>query len=264
MKQAVEAALSALYKLPVASHLLVALSQKYLNIHRNFNYDQDSNGERWIVQALARHGLLSTCFDVGANGGDWAALVANENPQAVVHCFEVSPPTYRQLAGRFPDNSRLILNPVGLSDQNGKVEVQHCKDNTGLSSIVEVVSSKNNETIASRVVRGADYCAEHGIGRIDFLKLDVEGAEDLVLSGFGDLLLPGSIPVVQFEYGMANIPRKTLLREFHQTFESRGYQVGKLFPRSVRFREYRFEDEDFRGPNFVAASPEVAKLLGAS
>jgi hypothetical protein len=89
----------------------------------------------------------------------------------------------------------------------------------------------------------------------------VEGAEHLVLRGFDDLLTADNIPVVQFEYGIVNILTKFLLRDFYYYFESRGYRIGKLFPASVRFREYRFQDEDFFGPNYVAASPRVVKLL---
>ncbi len=32
-------------------------------------------------------------------------------------------------------------------------------------------------------------------------------------------------------------------------------------PAGVRFRPYRFEDEDFIGPNYIAASPESATFL---
>jgi hypothetical protein len=54
---------------------------------------------------------------------------------------------------------------------------------------------------------------------------------------------------------------KFLLKDFYDLFESRGYRLGKLYPDFVGFQKYRFEDEDFRGPNYVAASPEVAALL---
>ena len=62
---------------------------------------------------------------------------------------------------------------------------------------------------------------------------------------------------------MVNIETKFLLKDSYSLLESRGYKVGKLFPNYVRFREYRFEDEDFRGPNYVAASTQVAALIAA-
>jgi hypothetical protein len=69
------------------------------------------------------------------------------------------------------------------------------------------------------------------------------------------------VSVVQFEYGWGNIVTKFLLRDYYSYLEQRGYRIGKLFPESVRFREYRFQDEDFIGPNYVAASSEMAALL---
>lgn len=253
--------LLALDKVPGVNHNIAKLCVQFLNIHNNFNYDHDSNGERWLLRMLARRNRLDVCFDVGANQGDWTALALAENPRAMVHCFEVSPPTYTKLAGRLSNDLQVALNPFGLSNQSGDILVKHCLDSDALSSLIEVVCSRNIETIASKVIRGMDYCTERGITKIDFLKIDVEGAENLVLDGFSDFITPQVVPVIQFEYGMANIASKFLLRDFFQFLETRGYRVGKLFPHHVRFREYRFEDEDFRGPNYIAVSPDTVGLL---
>ena len=76
-------------------------------------------------------------------------------------------------------------------------------------------------------------------------------------------LAEGRIGVIQFEYGQANIVTRFLLRDFHLLLESHGYSVGKLYPARVDFRSYRFEHEDFIGPNFVAvrAAPDSIKEL---
>ncbi len=261
MRNLTRSLLLALNKLPRIGPKLDALCLEYHGIHENQGYDHHSNGEAWLLQTLARRNLLSLCFDVGANHGDWTAMVQAANPAASVHCFEVCPPTYEKLAARCSGKPGVRLNPTGLSDQPGAIQVKYCLDGDGLSSMFEVVCSQNIRTIDANVIRGLDYCRDAGISKIDFLKIDVEGAEHLVLQGFGDLLDPRRIPIVQFEYGMVNISTKFLLRDFHLLFEKRGYKVGKLFPTSVRFRDYRFEDEDFRGPNYIAAAPELASLL---
>ena len=254
--------LLALNKLPRIGPKLDAICLEYHGIHENQGYDHHSNGESWLLQTLARRKLLTVCFDVGANHGDWTALVRAANPGASVHCFEVCPPTFEKLAARFSGQAGIHLNPAGLSDRAGAITVKYCLDGDGLSSMFEVVCSRNIRVIEANVIRGLDYSRDAGITKIDFLKIDVEGSEHLVLHGFGDLLEPRRIPIVQFEYGMVNISTKFLLRDFHLFFEARGYRVGKLFPTSVRFREYRFEDEDFRGPNNIAAAPELTALLG--
>jgi FkbM family methyltransferase len=234
---------------------------EYHQIQENFNYNIETNGERWLLQALARKKMLETAFDVGANHGDWAALVLTANPNATVHCFEICPPTFQKVLARLSGRKNIFLNSFGLSDAPGEVKIKYSADGDGGTTMFDVTLPLNTEIINARVGCGKDYCAEHGIKKIDCLKLDVEGAEHLVLKGFGDMLNPAMIPIVQFEYGMVNIVTKFLLKDFHTLFESRGYKVGKLFPGYVRFREYRFSDEDFRGPNYVAASPELAALL---
>lgn len=248
---------------PVLAAKMDSLCDSYRVIREKSNYDHITNGERWLLAALARKGRLGTVFDVGANRGDSTASVLEVNPQATVHCFEICKPTFETLSKRF-SKGNVILNPCGLSDAPGTVEIKYCLDGDMLSSMFEVVCSDHIQMIPGKVMSGKDYCAEHGIGHIDFLKLDVEGAEHLVLKGFDDLLEPARIPVIQFEYGMVNISTKFLLRDFHELLEGRGYRVGKLFPTSVRFREYRFTDEDFRGPNYVAASPEAAADIASA
>ncbi len=87
---------------------------------------------------------------------------------------------------------------------------------------------------------------------VDFLKLDVEGAEHLVLEGLENQLREQRVRFVQFEYGRVNILTHFLLRDFYQLFAKHGYVVGKIYPDHVDFREYDLNDEDFVGPNYLA------------
>jgi hypothetical protein len=78
------------------------------------------------------------------------------------------------------------------------------------------------------------------------------------------MLEEGRIATLQFEYGMANIYSRFLLRDFYTLLEARGFTIGKLYPGGIRFAPYHPESEDFRGPNFVAVrqdKPELVKLL---
>lgn len=52
-----------------------------------------------------------------------------------------------------------------------------------------------------------------------------------VLKGFGDMLVPDKVPVVQLEYGAINIVTKFLLRDFYQFFESRGIRSANCSKR---------------------------------
>ena len=96
------------------------------------------------------------------------------------------------------------------------------------------------------------FSAREGVRDVDFLKLDVEGAEHLVLQGLESSLRLQRVRFAQFEYGRVNILTHFLLRDFHQLFASYGYVVGKIYPDYVDFREYDLGDEDFMGPNYLA------------
>lgn len=244
------------------------IGRSYYRIRENWDYDIEYNGERWLARQLAGQHKLSNVFDVGANGGDWTAMIMEENPTARIHCFEICPPTFQRLASRFgganDSGGKIILNPFGLSDVNSETKVRYFPEGDAGSTLLEIkeiTAVQRTEIINAAVMRGKDYCARHSLASVDLLKLDVEGTEHLVLHGFDDLIHPKAIPVVQFEYGMANIVTKFLLRDFYAFFETRGYKVGKLFPDSVHFRAYSLTDENFLGPNYIAATPEFVPWL---
>jgi FkbM family methyltransferase len=153
-------------------------------------------------------------------------------------------------------------NPFGLSDQAGVVEV-HVGQNDTVSSMLDLGSIRRGEQrlVSCPVRRGDEYCREHGINVIDILKIDVEGAEHLVLNGFGDLWDQGKIGLVQFEYGIANIYSRYLLIDFWKEFERRGYRIGKLMRNRIEFSEYSPIYEDFRGPNYVAVHSSRRDML---
>ena len=224
-------------------------------------YDWRSNGENWLLNRLAGF-RPSVVFDVGANVGDWSMLARNALPESQLHAFEIVESTYAVLRDRCAGKAGLVLNNFGLSDRSGTITM-HLFDGTNeLTSHVAYPHGGYREVICP-VRRGDEYMRERGIERIDFLKIDVEGAEHLVLHGFGAMLDAGQIDVIQFEYGKVNIITHFLLRDFYEFLESRGYLVGKLFPDFVDFRPYELEDEDFLGPNYVAVRKTRSDIVDA-
>ena len=87
---------------------------------------------------------------------------------------------------------------------------------------------------------------------IDFLRLDVEGHEVDVLTGFAGTLDSSRAPgVIQFEYGMTYIPARHTLHEVYGKLGSR-YAIGRLCPDGVDFKEYDAVDDHFRMGNYIA------------
>lgn len=240
---------------------LVTLHKGYENV----NHDIRTNGELRTIHKLAAAGAVKTVFDVGANRGDWSELASQSFAQAQVHAFEIVPETFRHLQQRFGGNGRVRINEIGLAEEEGTLDVYFSPDRDVLATCVAGFSESFHKYEPAKravpVTTGDLYCASHGVEKIDFLKVDVEGFEPQVLRGFGGMLERGKVDAIQFEYGYINIDTRFLLKDFYALLTQRNMTIGKIYPDYVDFRPYRHVDEDFYGPNYLAVNSSRQDLL---
>ena len=224
--------------------------------------DPERSGEFELIERTARLGF-GLAFDVGANVGNWTRHFCDHHRNAEVHCFEIVPETFARLQERLGNApAPLVLNPFGLSDADGTVDVFVSEDDL-VSSIHARADGLPKRKQACRVRRGADYARERGIERIDLLKIDVEGAEGRVLEGMADYFDRRQIRLVQFEYNWFAIESRFLLADCYEFLTRRGYIVGRLTRDGVIFSDYRYALEDFCGPNYVGCLPDDGTLIAA-
>jgi FkbM family methyltransferase len=206
-----------------------------------------------------------TIFDVGANVGEWATDALEHHPQARVHCFEIVPDTFEILRQTLaPYAGRTVLNGFGLSDRPAAVRIFVNPESTLVSSLYAFGNTEHRMTVEGQLRSGSDYMREHGIAHVDYLKIDVEGAEALVLKGLAPELQAGRIRLLHFEYNRGALESRFLLKDFYALLEPMGYCLGKLYPDGVLFQDYRWDLEDFMGPNYVACrrnDEEIKQLL---
>jgi len=231
-----------------------------LSWFHNLNYDLLTNGEAFVLEALAGFGPR-VLLDAGANVGGWSLAAAARCPGAEVHAFEIAPPTFERLVANTSRVPAIRCVMSGLSDAEGTVRIRY------YDALPELTTSSNYphplaySEIEAGVITGDAYAARNGIERIDFLKIDVEGMEEQVLKGFQGMFGRQAIDVVQFEYGRVSILNRFLLRDFYAFFNDRGYVVGKIFPNYVDIRPYDLGDEDFLGPNYLACRKDKSDYL---
>jgi FkbM family methyltransferase len=233
------------------------------NAIENFNYDPETNGERRVVYVLRTFGL-NNVFDVGANVGHWAEMALELCDKPTVHCFELAPDTYKALERNMAGRPRCVLNNKGLSNQSGEIVFNFSHEHPTLSSIGPVPWQSTTK-VAGLVTTATEYVTSAGLPLIDLLKIDTEGHEFAVLEGAELLMSQGRVRFVQFEYGRTSIDSKRLLKDYYDFFTRHGFVVGKIFPRYVDFREYSYHDwdEDFVGPNYLAAKSSEAAAIRA-
>lgn len=230
-------------------------------LYENRNHDIYSNGELVILRRISKLNP-SVIIDGGANIGSYSLLANEINSNTKIYSFEPVKSTFEKLK----ENTRHISNIVpiekGLYKENGSIEINLFASDTH-SSIFDIRglqhNSKNKQTI--ELISGDNFLKKHKIKEVDFLKVDVEGAEYDAILGFREHIDKGKVKMIQFEYGYINITAKKLLIDFYNYFESKGYMLGKVFPKTVEFRKYEFKHEDFIGPNFIAVKKTETELI---
>jgi FkbM family methyltransferase len=252
-----------LTKLRDPKYALYRFARSYVKKYEGFSYDFDRNGERLLVERLKAFDMR-VIFDVGANIGDWTLMAKSNFPAAEIHSFELSEATFSTLKNRVKGEG-ITLNNFGLSQNEGEIVYKDYGADSGVNTILESADFHDHRIEFSKkkgiISTGDRYCSERNIEQIDFLKIDVEGAEHLVLEGFKQLLSKKKVKVIQFEYGYTNADAHFLMKDFYELFSNFGYSLGPLKPSGVLFGDFKYPLNDFNsGPNFVAVSKECTKI----
>jgi FkbM family methyltransferase len=172
-------------------------------------------------------------FDVGAHIGEYTLIGSREvGPTGAIHAFEAQPDTFALLKQNCTTNraENVKLNSVAVCEHEGEVEFDICAEPAMSSMAAAVDVERKRGRIRVPGITLDWYCQTNSTWP-SLLKIDVEGAELLVLRGAADVLRrpPGSAPVIIFEcldftYARFGYDRETVvtyLRSF-------GYQVFRM------------------------------------
>lgn len=125
-------------------------------------------------------------IDVGANVGAYSLFVASRaGPSARILAIEPQPRIFDRLIQNIRLNAFANIKAIdcALADKPGDLTLFVDGRNSGESS-VKIVAAGNASPIRVTARTLLDVALEEGFPRIDAAKLDVEGAEDLVLGPF--------------------------------------------------------------------------------
>lgn len=179
-------------------------------------------------------------LDVGANGGLYTIIAARViGPEGRVYAFEPGPEALALLRHNVEINqlTNVTIIEAAVSNKTGEASFGIASD-SALSSLVNTdrADQKINEWSKVTTIRLDDAVEKYEIPRVDFIKVDVEGAEGLVIDGCGDLL------------SRRNGPMGILFEAFDNNCSAFGYTVPELLT-DLRMRG--FELKGFEGSALV-------------
>jgi FkbM family methyltransferase len=258
-------------KSPVGKKVVKAASRFSL-MGSGFSYEMSVNGEKHLVEKVITSWQCDqefVSFDVGAHSGVWTDLIRQAKlPKIECHLFEPTPHLFHALVEKYGSNSDIYVNQIAMADIDGEYEFLQYEDRGSTVNSLVIDHNFHSTEFDSGAVRhvlvekGDTYCSTRQVDEINFLKIDVEGGEMMVLNGFSEMIANQQIGIIQFEYGYANGDEGTLMRDFYQFWESNGYSVGVLRRDGVAFQPFSYPLNNFdSGPNFVAALPEYVEML---
>ncbi|MCS7227201.1 MAG: FkbM family methyltransferase [Chloroflexota bacterium] len=160
----------------------------------------------WLaVKNFLEPAKVHTIFDVGAFVGDFTARFLSQFPQAQIYAFEPSPSQYQKLEQRFRGHPRVHTFPIAISDQEGMGRF-FLNSNPATNSLLSFSNHaaypgqfSTNATLSVPITTLDLFCRKHNISTIDILKVDVQGADMLVLKGAENLLRTANIAFVYVE-----------------------------------------------------------------
>jgi FkbM family methyltransferase len=165
-------------------------------------------------------------FDIGCNAGSFVKALASFNIKSNIYCFEPHPVLSKKVKETYP---YINMESFCIGNTNSEVIINIPEFSVGLSSLIDrpvFNELKQNIVRYSTQCKMLDsYCNEQHIDCIDFIKIDVEGAEKMVFEGASNMLRSHKIISGVFEVGQTLIDAGTNFNEIKSMLEGYGYSV---------------------------------------
>lgn len=151
---------------------------------------------QWCEQFLTDDGVF---VDIGAHIGTYSIILSKKCKQ--VYSFEAQKSTFDCLCVGVSLNNcfNVDLNNVALSSEEGNGTLHHLTLDGGSSTIRAEIPSLSNQSVIQEESVIMKRLDSFQLKDVDFLKIDVEGAELDVIKGASETLINNNYPPFIFE-----------------------------------------------------------------
>lgn len=190
----------------------------------------DGYWEMWVTEVIAsqiRPGMIVA--DIGANLGYFTLLMAElVGPTGRVHAFEPNPDMYRLLKRSLDINGFLAwteLHEVALGELDGATLTFVIPDNEPKNAHLQPLIEPGTLGCLSMQTQRLD--SREDWRKIEFAKIDVEGAEEMVWTGAEGLLASDRLKTIILEFTPA---RYADAEAFLQRIVGAGFRLNRIDP----------------------------------
>jgi len=213
----------------------------------------DGSLVRFLVDQLASGDIF---LDIGAHHGLYTILAGElVGSTGEVHAFEPTQLHFLLLSSNTVDRPNIFANQLAVSDHSGEADFfEHEKESStfdpSLLGYNQVVAAKRFRHIIVKTTTLDHYCSQRKI-KPTIIKIDVEGAEALVIEG-GQQILAAYQPIIIMEVWKKPLKNESHLRAIKRLAQL-GYQPFALQDDGSLLSKREIDPErDIRGVGLAA------------
>ena len=159
----------------------------------NFKTKKEFDIKRRVNKIIRKINNPCIFFDIGSSDGLFTEQILKKRENSVFYLFEPFQLDYKKSLEKFEKNNNVLIHNFGLSDRVDKKKLYNFygNKNFGLKTTSKkFLSRKKSNVIEENIICVTldKFCSYNKIDSIDFLKIDTDGTENLVLDGFMETL----------------------------------------------------------------------------
>ena len=194
-------------------------------------------------------------MDVGSNIGLITLAVLHDNPTISSYCFEPSTYAYQSFQRTIKINHlerSVILSRLGLWNRAQTLTFHtHGINNALGDGVHDTKRAGTAEKIKIQTTTLDAYIKRHAIKKVDLIKVDVEGAEKMVLEGAVDTIRAFH-PVIIFEANPVNLKAYSLLPD----------DIYDFFDGTLNYNIYSLDQKRLKKEDFVKITKKIDNYMG--
>lgn len=213
-------------------------------LQRHIYFGIFERDETKCLKSILREG--GVVFDIGANIGYFTLLARSiVGASGEVHAFEPVPSNFYKLAKAIEANrlTNVFLNQMAVSHASGKTII-YTSGVPGECGWASMLQPSLGESFEAQMIGIDEYVATYKLDTIDFIKIDVEGAEMRVLKGMEKLLATNRVSTILIEINEKMLRTAGTYGEaIHLKLLSYGYKAFDVRDCRQRFPIYSLSEQ---------------------